>query len=253
MTGRLPLVLVHGGAHGAWCWEPIRPLLPASTLAVDLPPTVIRGAPHVEPPPEIATLGLADFADAVLAATDQARLTRFVLVGHSMGGLTIAEVARQVPDRVAHLVFVSCLVPPEGKSSIDALPAALRDLATDGVGAAGPGAPPAGALDEATIRRLFCNDMDEHQTAFVLAHCGSEVAALLGERVSRRGIPPELPKTYVRLARDQSLPPLDQDAQIAALRASPGGPLDVVDLDAGHDVMISAPARLAPVLDRIAG
>ncbi len=22
-----PIVLVHGGAHGAWCWEPLTPLL----------------------------------------------------------------------------------------------------------------------------------------------------------------------------------------------------------------------------------
>jgi len=76
--------------------------------------------------------------------------------------------------------------------------------------------------------------------------------AIFGEHVSRRGIPPELPKTYVRLGRDQALWPDDQERAIAALRDSPGGDLDEVELDTGHDVMISAPEQLAAVLNRIA-
>jgi hypothetical protein len=70
--------------------------------------------------------------------------------------------------------------------------------------------------------------------------------------VSRAGIPPDLPKTYVRLARDQSLAPELQDVLIANLRDSPGGDVDVVELDTGHDVMISAPEVLAGVLNRVA-
>ena len=107
-------------------------------------------------------------------------------------------------------------------------------------------------LDEATIRRMFCNDMDEAQTQFVLDHCGTEVPSLLSERATRQAIPSTLPKTYVRLLRDQSLTPDTQDEQIAALRASPGGAVDVVELDTGHDVMISAPAALARVLADLA-
>ena len=30
-------VLVHGGAHGAWCWNPLLPHLEGPVLAVDLP------------------------------------------------------------------------------------------------------------------------------------------------------------------------------------------------------------------------
>ena len=95
---------------------------------------------------------------------------------------------------------------------------------------------------------MFCNDMTEEQTQLVLSRTGTEAAAVFGETISRVGIPPDLPKTYVRLLRDQALTPSDQDAAIAALRDSPGGTVDVVDLDTGHDVMISAPEALAAVL-----
>lgn len=251
MSPAQPIVLVHGGAHGAWCWTPLEPHLMGSVLAVDLPPTAIRGVPDVPPPPETATLRLTDFADAVLRNADEAGFERFVLVGHSLGGLTIAEVARRAPDRVAHLVFVSCIAPPEGQSSIDALPPDLRDLAATAVAdTVRSGA--VARLNETTIRRMFCNDMDEEQARFVLEHCGSEVPSLLAERVTRRAIPSALPKTYVRLLRDQSLTPDTQDHQIDALRASPGGTVDVVELDAGHDVMISAPTALARVLTAVA-
>jgi pimeloyl-ACP methyl ester carboxylesterase len=247
----LPIVLVHGGAHGAWCWEPLRSRLADPVLAVDLPPRSIRGAPRAEAPPETATIGLDDFAASVLADVDAAGHSRFVLVGHSMGGLTVCEVARRAPQRVAHLMLVSCIVPPEGGSVIDTLPAEVQAMTRDAVAAARAGGPPMAGLDEPTIRRMFCNDMDQSQTAFVLDHCGAEAASVFGERVTRRGTPATLPSTYVRLRRDQALSPADQDAQIAAWRQSPGGPIEVLELDTGHDVMISAPDLLGPLLEDV--
>jgi pimeloyl-ACP methyl ester carboxylesterase len=250
-------VLVHGGAHGAWCWLPLLAHLDGPALAVDLPPKSVRGvrAHAATPPPALLTVGLDDFASSVVADVDAAGLDRFVLVGHSMGGLTIAEVARRIPERVEHLVFVSCLVPPDRGSTIDALPEELRDALRGVVRDAIAGNPTAvmGQLDEESTRRMFCNDMDEEQSAYVIAHTGLEAPRVFADTVTRVGIPPGMPKTYVRLARDQALAPDDQERQIESLRASPGGDLRIVELDAGHDVMISAPEQLAAVLNGLAG
>jgi pimeloyl-ACP methyl ester carboxylesterase len=248
------LVLVHGGGHGAWCWEPLLPYLDAPALAVDLPPRSIRGGKgrHADVP-ELGTLTIGDFAAAVLADADAAGLDRFVLVGHSMGGLTISEVARRAPTRVAHLVYVSAIVPPEGVSAIEAMPVELREPVRAAIDANRDGGPnPVGGLDEAALRFMFCNDMDEEQTRFVLDNAGTEVAVALAEPVWRAGIPADLSKTFVKLLRDQSQPPELQDNLISNLEASPGGAVEVVALDTGHDVMISRPTELAPVLNRIA-
>jgi pimeloyl-ACP methyl ester carboxylesterase len=248
-----PMVFVHGGAHGAWCWEPLLPYLEGGSLAVDLPPKSVRGGPgRLESLPELRTLTIDDFARSVLADVDAAGIDRFVLVGHSMGGLTISEVARRVPDRVEHLVYVSCMVPPEGGSAIEALPADLQAMTRQAVEEMRRGgANPIGGLDEESTRAMFCNDMDEEQARFVLDRTGTEVAVALAEPVTRAGIPPALPKTFVKLLQDQSLSPEHQDVLVENLRASPGGDVDVVTIDSGHDVMISRP-ELAEVLNPIA-
>jgi len=203
-------------------------------------------------PEELASTTIDDFAGSVIADVNAACLDRFVLVGHSMGGLTIAEVARRAPERVAHLVFVSCMVPPEGGLVVEGVPSDSQSRARELVDDATTSPPSGGGLNEATIRYMFCNDMDEEQTRLVLDHTGPEALGVFGERVTRRGIPPNLQKTYIRLLQDQALPPADQDRAIANLRESPGGTVDVVELDTGHDVMISSPEKLAPVLTRIA-
>lgn len=249
----VPLVLVHGGGHGAWCWEPTLPYLDGTTLAVDLPPKSVRGGPdRFADLPELRTLTIADFAASAVADIDAAGYERFVLVGHSMGGLTISEIARKFPERVTHVVYVSCIVPPEGATTIEALPADLREMTREAAEAArSGGANLVGGLDEATLRHMFTNDMDEEQARFVIDRCGTEAVGPFLDPVTRREIPASLPKTYLRLLRDQSLSPDTQDAMIANLRDSPGGDVDVVELDTGHDVMVSAPELLAAVLNRV--
>jgi pimeloyl-ACP methyl ester carboxylesterase len=211
---------------------------------------------------ELAALKLSDFADSVVADADAAGFDRFVLVGHSMAGLSIPEVARRGPARVAHLVFVSATIPPEGGCAIDTLPAEVREISREAIARAGTvdggervddGAGETGVLDDGTARSMFCNDMDAERTRFVLERLCPESVNLLNETVSRLGVPPALAKTFVRLSRDQSLPPDTQSQMIANLERSPGGRVDVVELDSGHDVMVSHPRELAALVARIAG
>jgi pimeloyl-ACP methyl ester carboxylesterase len=225
-------------------------------LAVDLPPKVVRGVPAgVARSPALATVGVDEFASSAIADIDAAGIDRFVLVGHSMGGLTVSEVARRIPDRIEHLVFVSCLIPPDLGSIIDALPEEVRELTRAAMSEAITGGPEVGmgGLDDATKVHMFCNDLDDEQTQLMLTHLGAEAPRAFADPVTRVGIPPALPKTYVRLARDQALTSEDQDRQIENLRASPGGELRVVELDTGHMVMISAPEALATVLAELPG
>ena len=158
-----------------------------------------------------------------------------------------------VSPRVAALVFVSCAVPPDGASVMGAAEPDIRGLGERSRDRArDPDVGNGSSLDEDTVRRMFCNDMTEDQTRFVLDHLNAEAPGIVWEPVSRGGVPSSIPKTWIRLLRDQALPPSVQDDFVRNLEAVPGGPVEVVDLDAGHDAMISRPQELAALIDGVA-
>lgn len=98
-------VLVHGGFHGAWCWEKLIPELVArghDAIAVDCPG-------HGERAGEEATL--AGYRDAVVAAIEPGD----IIVGHSMGGFTTTVAVDAAIERVSHVVYLAAGLPIEGE------------------------------------------------------------------------------------------------------------------------------------------
>jgi pimeloyl-ACP methyl ester carboxylesterase len=99
-------VLVHGGFHGAWCWDRVRPELEGlghDVVAVDLP----GAGERME---EKATL--ASWRGALREVIEDGD----VVVGHSLGGLAISVAADEVPDKIGRLVYLAASVPLEGES-----------------------------------------------------------------------------------------------------------------------------------------
>ncbi|MCV7167572.1 alpha/beta fold hydrolase [Mycobacterium stomatepiae] len=98
--------LVHGGWHGAWCWELLTPILETAghdVVAMDLP----------------AQDGSADFntySDLVCDAID-GRDDDVIVVGHSMNGSAASLVAARRPVR--HVVYLCALIPALGRSLQD--------------------------------------------------------------------------------------------------------------------------------------
>ncbi len=233
----MTFVLVHGGAHTGVCWSRLTPHLDAPALAIDLPGRGARPAPLLE-------LRIDDWVDAIVSDVASVQDGPVVLVGHSLAGMSLPRVAARVPERLARLVFISCTVPPEGRSPFDMLDPEIQALA----GRADADAEP-GILPELAARAMFCNDMDEEQTAFALAGLVPEAPGPIHEPSRLEGLGKGVPMTWVRNLRDAVVPPATQDGYVAVLRAF--GPVDVIDLDAAHNSMISRPEALAAVLNRV--
>jgi pimeloyl-ACP methyl ester carboxylesterase len=221
------VVLVHGGLHSAACWDPVRKHLRAPAVAVDLPGRASR-------PAELAAVDLADCVNAVIDSADEAGFDRFVLVGHSIGGVTITETAWCHPQRVTHLAYVGAIVPARGMSASTVM--------------TGVDLPPADpvVVDQALAKTLFANDLTDQQWNEYWQGSVPEAAGIMNARLS--GYPQDIPATYISMTDDVPVPPALAEQMIANL----GARVDHRAISGGHLVMASKPRELAAVINELA-
>ena len=149
----MTMVLVHGGGLGKECWDPLLPFLDGEVLAVDLPGRGNR-------PADLSKVGIADFVAAVVDDLESRDLHDVVLVGHSLAGLTIPQVAARVPDRIRALVFLSCTVPRDGQSTYDTLDPEIQAISDQQPDEAGSG-DALNTLDPELATAVFYNDVTD--------------------------------------------------------------------------------------------
>jgi pimeloyl-ACP methyl ester carboxylesterase len=112
-------VLVHGGGHGGWCYQPVARLLRSAGHEVYAPSLTGLG--------ERAHLFAAD-VDLDCHIIDIVNLLHFedlrdvILVGHSYGGMVITGAADRAADRVGHLVYLDAATPTNGQSLAEVAP-----------------------------------------------------------------------------------------------------------------------------------
>ena len=109
-------VLVHGGAHGGWCYRKVAPLLRQAGHEVYTPTmTGVGERSHLVSADVDLDLHIRDIT-AVLHYED---LRDVILVGHSYGGMVITGVADRANDRVGRLVYLDAANPVNGQSLVD--------------------------------------------------------------------------------------------------------------------------------------
>jgi pimeloyl-ACP methyl ester carboxylesterase len=233
------LVLIHGAFHTAACWAPTvaeldRQAPGLQVLAVDLPG---RGAT----PGDLRTVTLERCVESVLERIDHAGLDEVVLVAHSLGGLVAPGVVTRLgASRVARLVLIAAVIPPEGGSNLALIPQPARWMIAKLLRAGVARRPPARPI----ARVSFCNGMTRGQREKVYAQLVPEAPGPFHEPVSRIDLPASVPRTWILPLRDRSNPPRKQRVCIDNL----GGVDEVIQIDTCHDVMISEPANLATIL-----
>jgi pimeloyl-ACP methyl ester carboxylesterase len=222
--------LVHGAYHGAWCWDLLRRELEQdghSTSAVDLP---------CEDP----DAGAERYAEVVVQAIPT--VLDVVLVGHSLGGLTIPVAASKTPTLLT--VYLCALVPVPGLSFDDQhveigtgfRPAESAIGHEDGSSSW----PKAGAIE------VFYNDCDPR--------IATDAATRLRRqfwRVTQEVTPlhewPAAGSTYILCADDRVVSgAYGRHASRSVLGIEP------VEIGGGHSPFLSRPRELADVLERAA-
>jgi pimeloyl-ACP methyl ester carboxylesterase len=232
------LVLVHGGGLAADSWEltveQIHRLAPELTvLALDMPGR--RGKPG-----DLRTMAIADCVGSLVGDIESAGLEDIVIVAHSLGGLPMPGVVTKLgASRVREMVFVAAFLPPEGTSIVESSPWVIRAIARRRTKKNVPTPTP-----RSYARFLFLNRVPSHRRQFMAGKLYAESLRMLTEKVSRRGMPDDVPRTWILTTRDRALTPKLQHKYIDAL----GGVQTLIEVDTCHMIMVSEPEKLASIL-----
>ena len=104
-------VLVHGAWHGSWCWEKVVPLLKQAGHQVE----ILDLPGHGQDRTPIREITLTAYTKHVCETLD-AQAEPVILVGHSMGGIVITQVAEERPEKIQTLVYLTAFLPQNGES-----------------------------------------------------------------------------------------------------------------------------------------
>lgn len=232
-------VLVHGGGHGGWCYQPVARLLRAQGHEVYAPTlTGLGERSHLLNP----DIDLDTHITDVVNTLEYEDLNDVILVGHSYGGMVITGVADRASKRVGHRVYLDAATPQDGESLLD-LAAPLLNAARrharieNGVELVlDPGTDPLGfygVTDPAQI---------EWMKTRLTPHPWKSFEQKL--RLHNPTALTRIPQSHIVCTSTLS------GRNVEALKAQAEGRL--WDIDTGHDLMITEPQRVAELLMRVA-
>lgn len=104
-------VLVHGAWQAPWVWDAVAEGLKQKgnkVITVELPG-------HGNDTTPTYTLSLDAYSSKVEAAISGTE-GKVILVGHSMGGMVVTQVAEKLPSRIAKLVYIGAFIPENGQN-----------------------------------------------------------------------------------------------------------------------------------------
>jgi pimeloyl-ACP methyl ester carboxylesterase len=250
-------VLVHGGSHGAWCWDRLIPELSRlghDCVAIDLPGHGTRSD-------ERSTLtGYRDAVVEVLRPGD-------ILVGHSTG-CGVTTMAADAYEAVGHIVYLSGPLPVEGcPIAFDSGGNQTDDGALELVSAGKSGDGDGDAtitiddyyvvspdfqtftFDFEGARKCLYHDCTEETARWAYDQLTPQrIDVLLAEPVSVPNFwTADLPRSFIQCTRDRVFPHALSERTIRRLG------VEKLTIDSSHSPFLSRPRELATLLERAVG
>ncbi len=228
------IILIHGAWGNALNWVLVAPRLTAAghqVESLDLPGHGQNGEPS-------GAIGQKDYVDYV-----ETRLLDgppALLVGHSMGGIVVAQVAARQPAHVTGAVFITALLPRDGESLLDL----TRQQDSRGVMDAVRPGPVEGTtvLDASAAEALFPDASPRSAAAAMAAMSVQSNKAQKDKAVIGPGFA-RVPRAYIFCTQDRVVTLPLQQQMVAATPCEA-----TFTLDCGHVPQLTQPAALAEIL-----
>lgn len=108
------LLLIHGAWHSSWIWDLCLPQLKTfcHPIRIDLPGRIpSKDRSYLE-------LNLNAYVQAVIHKINALQEPCYLL-GHSMSGMVISQVAEKIPNKIKGLIYLSAFIPSHGECIFD--------------------------------------------------------------------------------------------------------------------------------------
>ena len=231
-------LLIHGAWHGKWCFKEIIPLLTLKgheVIAIDLPG-------HGENKMDFSRINLASYVHAVIDTLKMFKKPIY-LVGHSLGGVVISQVAEKMPKHIHKLIYIAGFLPENGYSLTDEVQRSLPIINS---------APTFHAdklkneitiqPDAEKIQAYFYNCSPEISVDFALKHLQPQPFQPFLDKVSLSHRFLRVKKLYIECLRDHVVQIEDQRRMYQKVNC------DVATLDTDHSPFFSKPEDLVHFL-----
>ncbi|SMQ13767.1 Pimeloyl-ACP methyl ester carboxylesterase [Streptomyces sp. Ag82_O1-12] len=279
--GPTTYVLVHGTHSAGAFWMPIARELtlrghravmvdqPRHGAEAFVPDSYQRQDPAamaVEPSP-LKGLGLDDYEARVTGVVRRAaRYGSVVLVGHSLGGVSVSRVGNAVPHLLQHICYMAAFCPSRALPTADACTAAPENANAVSPVEIMVGDPnrlgvlrlnfrTGDSRELALLKEMICADYPEAEFRRLLAGMQTDepIAAYAGRAVGRADSWGRIPRTYLRFGKDRTIATALQDRMVAEADAlTPGNRFRVHNFPDASHVGPLGPASLAEALDKLA-
>ncbi len=230
-------VLVHGAWHGNWCWSKVAPLLKErgyTVLTPDLPG-------HFHNKKDFHDVTLQSYVDAVIHLINSCE-SPVILVGHSMAGVVITQVAQHIPQKIERLIYVSAFIPQHNGSLVEeskkGATAEFNEMLEIN-------------QQEMSINinsnqraiHFFYNNCSEETIQFALQHIQAQPLSPFSDKITiSQEIFQNISKTYIQCLQDNAIPLEEQLRMCEAINCS------VETLNTDHSPFFSRPNELVDLI-----
>ncbi len=231
-------ILIHGAWEESRMWQYVSPVLEQNgqrVTAIDLPGHGMNKLP-------ISQVTMANYIQNVVNTIKNLD-HKVILVGHSMTGTVISQVAELIPEKIEKLIYVAAFLLKEGESVLEAMEGD-RDgkffsevvFSEDQSYATVP---------EQTLRSIGFHDVEEKVILNILPLMDKQQATepFMAKIVVSDENFGSVSKTYIRTTIDKVTSPALQDSMIANWDVE-----TVLNLESGHFPAFSVPEKLAGLM-----
>jgi pimeloyl-ACP methyl ester carboxylesterase len=280
---RPAFVFIHGAWNSAAAWHKFIPFLEArgyEARALDLPGAganarapssydrrPLDAAAFASEPSPNASVTQEDRTRAVIALVENTRRQTgapIVLVGHSLGGLTVTAVAETIPEQLHAVIYLCAYMVPPGMSTntiiqdpsmSGSLVRALIKADPKEVGAMRIDWRSEDSDYREQLRLAFASDVSPTDFALELTHmhCDEPVQPFLTPSVMTAERFGRVPRHYLGTLEDRAIPIAAQDVMISAVDIAMGNLTHAKTLATSHAPYLSQPDAVAETLLAIAG